>query len=199
MQLTALPNNVTARKVSVCCLLCWVVAVTTSLLELVIKRDLYDVIFLYALFVAPLMTVSITYSAAYFVMKTRANQRRRRNRNHGCQNLKTLSMSSRRKKVSGQSSQVEKQLMKTASLILLVFVVSLLPFWSFTMVGRYCKHCTKYKWFIACYRLSIPVLYSNSGLNPLLYAWRMRLYRASFQSVFQRKLEQNEAELSTKL
>ena len=31
----------------------------------------------------------------------------------------------------------------------------------------YCKTCTKERWYIACYRFSIPILYSNSAFNPL--------------------------------
>ena len=71
------------------------------------------------------------------------------------------------------------ELMKTAMLINFVFVLSLVPFWSLTIIGRYCKSCKQEKWYIASYRFSIPILYSNSAFNPILYAWRMQPYRRS--------------------
>ena len=158
--------SITIRKTLFGCVLCWVFAIVTSCLELTVDRDLYDMIFLYLTFVVPLLTLSFTYCASCWLMKQKAKR------------LKTHD--ARKEK----STKVQTQLTKTATLIILVFILSLLPFWSLTVVARYCKSCAKESWFIACYRFSIPILYSNSALNPVLYAWRMQSYRRTFVALF---------------
>ena len=174
--------SVTIKKTVVGCILCWVLGIVTSCLELVVARDLYDVIFLYITFVVPLITVCLTYSATYWLMKGKT---RRLHRTASKQNSEERGLTrGRKEKMPKLSAKLQTQLMKTATLIIFVFVLSLLPFWSFTVIGRYCKTCTKERWYIACYRFSIPILYSNSAFNPLLYAWRMRTYRRSFQALF---------------
>ena len=176
--------SVTIRKTVFGCALCWLVAIISSCLELVIHRDLYDVIFLYITFVVPLITVCFTYSTTYWVMKRKTKRLHRlRILNKAPEQGPML----QREIMAKQSEKLQTQLMKTAMLIIFVFVLSLLPFWSLTIIGRYCKSCIQEKWFIACYRFSIPILYSNSAFNPLLYAWRMRPYRRSFQALFGRR------------
>lgn len=176
--------SVTIKKTVLGCILCWVLGIVTSCLELVVARDLYDVIFLYITFVVPLITVCLTYCATYWLMKRKT---KRLHRSASKQNSERGSKRGRKEKIPKQSAKLQTQLMKTATLIIFVFVLSLLPFWSFTIIGRYCKRCTKERWYIACYRFSIPILYSNSAFNPLLYAWRMRTYRRSFQALFNGK------------
>ena len=176
---------ITVRKIAIGCAFCWVLGIITSCLELAVDRDLYDVIFFYITFVLPLATMSFTYCATCCLMKIKA-ERMYQQRNGSGNKLRERG-SARKEKMSKQSAEMQKQLMKTASLIIIVFAISLVPFWSFTAIRRYCKGCTEQKWFIAGYRFSIPVLYSNSALNPLLYAWRMRPYRRSFQVLFGKK------------
>lgn len=178
-------TSVTIRKTIVGCALCWVLAIVTSCLELVVHQDLYDVVFFYIIFVLSLVTMCFTYCATYCLVKTSAERLHRQCGGSGCKYRERGSV--RKEKMSKQSVEQQKQLMKTASLIILVFVLSLVPFWSFTAIRRYCKGCAEQGWFIAGYRFSIPILYSNSALNPLLYAWRMRPYRRSFEALFGRK------------
>ena len=173
--------SVTIRKTAFGCILCWALAVISSCLELVVDRDLYDVIFLYITFVIPLITVCVTYCTAYWVMKGKT---KRLHRLGSAKKTPESGSMRQQEKMSKQSAKLQTQLMKTATLIIFVFALSLLPFWTFTIIGRYCKNCSQERWYIACYRFSIPILYSNSAFNPLLYAWRMRPYRRSFQAVF---------------
>ena len=174
--------SITVRKTAIGCAFCWVLAIVTSCLELAVDRDLYDVIFFYITFVLPLATMCFTYCATFCLMKIRAKRVHRQRDGSGNTHRERGSM--RKEKMAKQSAEMQKQLMKTAFLIITVFTLSLVPFWSFTVIHRYCKGCTEQKWFIAGYRFSIPIAYSNSALNPLLYAWRMRPYRRSFQALF---------------
>lgn len=171
--------SVTVRKVTLGCVSCWLLAIISSCLELVVDRDVYDVIFLYITFVVPLLTVCVTYCTTYWVLKDKT---KRLHRVHSAN--KTTKKEGR---VSKKSEKLQIELMKTAMLIIFVFVLSLVPFWSLTVIGRYCKSCKQEKWYIACYRFSIPILYSNSAFNPILYAWRMQPYRRSFQAIFGRR------------
>ena len=125
----------------------------------------------------------LTYSATYWLMKGKTRRLHRTASKPENSEERGLTRG-RKEKMPKLSAKLQTQLMKTATLIIFVFVLSLLPFWSFTVIGRYCKTCTKERWYIACYRFSIPILYSNSAFNPLLYAWRMRTYRRSFQALF---------------
>ena len=179
--------SITVRKTAIGCAFCWVLAIVTSCLELAVDRDLYDVIFFYIIFVLPLVTMCFTYCATYCLMKIKAERVYRQRGNTEDKHRERGSTRTRKEKMSKQSAEMQKQLMKTASLIIIVFALSLVPFWSFTAIRRYCKGCVEKKWFIAGYRFSIPILYSNSALNPLLYAWRMRPYRRSFQALFGKK------------
>lgn len=178
-------TSITVRKIAISCAFCWVLAIVTSCLELAVDRDLYDVIFFCITFVLPLATISFTYCAACCLMKIKAERVYRQREGSGYRRRERGS--TRKEKMSKQSAEMQKQLMKTATLIIIVFVLSLVPFWSFTAIRRYCKGCTEQKWVIAGYRFSIPILYGNSALNPLLYAWRMRPYRRSFEILFGKK------------
>lgn len=177
--------SITVRKTAIGCAVCWGLAIVTSCLELAVDRDLYDIIFFYVTFVLPLATMCFTYCATYYLIKIKAGRVYRQRGNS--ENKHRERGSTRREKMSKQSAELQKQLMKTASLIIIVFALSLVPFWSFTAIRQYCKECAEKKWFLAGYRFSIPILYSNSALNPLLYAWRMRPYRRSFQTLFGKK------------
>ena len=177
--------SITVQKTAIGCAFCWMLAIVTSCLELAVDRDLYDVIFFYITFVLPLATMCFTYCATCCLMKKKAERVYRQRDGSGNTHLERGS--TRKVKMSKQSAEMQKELMKTASLLIIVFALSLVPFWSFTAIRRYCKGCTEQKWFIAGYRFSIPIIYSNSALNPLLYAWRMRPYRRSFQALFGKK------------
>lgn len=177
--------SITVRKTAIGCTICWVLAIVTSFLELSVDRNLYDVIFFYITFILPLATMCFTYCATCYLMRTTAERVYRQR--GGSDNRHRERGTARKEKMSTQSAKIQKQLMKTASILVIVFALSLVPFWSFTAIRRYCKGCTEQKWCIAGYRLSIPILYSNSALNPLLYAWRMRPYRRSFKALFGKK------------
>ena len=156
--------SVTVRKVTLGCVSCWLLAIISSCLELVVDRDVYDVIFLYITFVVPLLTVCVTYYTTYWVLKDKTKRLHR---------LHSANKTTKEGRVSKKSEKFQIELMKTATLINFVFVLPLVPFWSLTIIGRYCKSCKQEKWYIASYRFSIPVLYSKSAFNPILYAWRM--------------------------
>ena len=162
--------SVTVRKVTFGCVSCWLLAIISSCLELVVDRDVYDVIFLYITFVVPLLTVCVTYCTTYWVLKDKTKRLHR---------LHSANKATKEGRVSKKSEKLQIELMKTAMLIIFVFVLSLVPFWSLTIIGRYCKSCKQEKWYIASYRFSIPTLYSNSAFNPILHAWRMQAYRRS--------------------
>ena len=174
--------SITVRKTAIGCAFCWVLAIVSSFLELAVDRNLYDVIFFYITFILPLAAMCFTYCATCCLMRTTVYRQR-----GGSDNKHGERGTTRKGKMSTQLAKMQKKLMKTASLLIIVFALSFVPFWSFTTIGRYCKGCTEQKWFIAGYRLSIPILYSNSALNPLLYAWRMPPYRRSFQALFGKK------------
>ena len=119
--------SVTVRKVTLGCVSCWLLAIISSCLELVVDRDVYDVTFLYITFVVPLLTVCVTYCTTYWVLKDKTNRLHR---------LHSANKTTKEGRVSKKSEKLQIELMNTAMLIIFVFALSLVPFWSLTIIAR---------------------------------------------------------------
>ena len=95
--------SVTVRKVTFGCVSCWLLAIISSCLELVVDRDVYDVIFLYITFVVPLLTVCVTYCTTYWVLK---DTTKRLHRLHGTnKTTKEGRVSKKSKKFSNRADE----------------------------------------------------------------------------------------------
>ena len=95
--------SVTVRKVTFGCASCRLLAIISSFLELVVDRDVYDVIFLYITFVVPLLTVCVTYCTTYWVLK---DTTKRLHRLHGTnKTTKEGRVSKKSKKFSNRADE----------------------------------------------------------------------------------------------
>lgn len=80
----------------------------------------------------------------------------------------------------------EKKMTKTVSLILLVAIICMLPLYIMLHVELLCESCMEISTVKILSRLSEPVLFLNSGLNPFLYAWTIPKYRQAFKAILRR-------------
>ena len=85
----------------------------------------------------------------------------------------------------------ERELAFTAFLILLVLVLTQIPYLVLTTIKSNCEKCLKTTWYFVSHRFSDFLLCLSSIANPFLYGWRMKQFRSSFMEVFCRSQGQS--------
>jgi hypothetical protein len=170
-------NNITYKTVKNCALVCCPFVLMTSLMEVVVDRTVFDNISYYGFFIIPLLLISMSYLATYIAFR-----RKLRGVINNTNVMPIASQEERYREV--RQLKREKLLSQTAFYVIIGFMFSFSPWFSMVAITTYCKPCTKSSWYFAMYRSSIPFLYVNSALNPLLYAWRIPKYRQSVVKMF---------------
>lgn len=165
-------NQATPKKALVTGIFCFIIGLLASLSELVLDKKTFGTMSYYGFFVAPLSIILLAYLSIYIAIKHKLR--------------KTMSMQLNNAQ-QRQRLQIKRecQLGLTAFYIVLGFLFSYCFWFTVVLIGNICPSCKIKSWYSACYRISIPFLYVNSALNPLLYAWRMPKYRRSFLLVLQ--------------
>ena len=80
--------------------------------------------------------------------------------------------------------QRERALAVTTQLIVTCFVISLLPYLAFIFMDLYFLKYREEDWFFACRRFSLPFVYLNPAMNPLIFNFRLAHFRRTFKIVF---------------
>lgn len=171
-------NFLPPRKVLLCCLICGVVGLVASLLELVLHDQTFDNMSYYGFFLTPLCVIVVLYLLVFFAIKTKLMRTTRRItawHSHGQMLSEKIRL------------QREIKVGTTAFLVVLGFIFSYAFWFTVVLIKTHCKSCVTQSWYYACYRASIPFLYVNSSINPLLYAWRIPKYRRSVIAAFKKK------------
>ena len=97
----------------------------------------------------------------------------------------------------------EKKMTKTVFLLLLVAIACMLPLYIMLHVELLCKSCMEVSLVQTISKLSEPILFLNSGLNPFLYAWTIPKYRQALKEILpytrcpQAKSRREEREINT--
>ena len=93
--------------------------------------------------------------------------------------------------------QREKEFALTTFLILLVLVLTQIPYLVLTKIESNCESCLESSWFFVTNKFSDFLLCVSSIANPFLYGWRVKQFRNSFMTIFCRsRLHQNDMEMS---
>ena len=93
--------------------------------------------------------------------------------------------------------QREKEFAFTTFLILLVLVLTQIPYLVLTKIKSNCESCLESSWFFVTNKFSDFLLCVSSIANPFLYGWRVKQFRNSFMTIFCRsRLHQNDMEMS---
>ena len=85
--------------------------------------------------------------------------------------------------------KMERKISTTLFLIVLFLILSLIPYFTITIVGIRCENCSKQRWFLALKESCIVFLCLNSVINPFLASFRINKLKRSCMIVlgFQRQ------------
>ena len=75
----------------------------------------------------------------------------------------------------------ERKMTRTVFLLLLVAIACMLPLYIMLHVELLCESCMEIPLVATVSKLSEPILFLNSGLNPFLYAWTIPKYRQALK------------------
>lgn len=76
-----------------------------------------------------------------------------------------------------QEIKTDKRLLVTIFLILFLFFLTYSPYAIFIHLEFYCSTCRVSKVYFFLSKISEPIVYLNSVLNPFIYAWRHKNFR----------------------
>lgn len=76
-----------------------------------------------------------------------------------------------------QEIKTDKRLLVTIFLILFLFFLTYSPYAIFVHLEFYCSTCRVSKVYFFLSKISEPIVYLNSVLNPFIYAWRHKNFR----------------------
>ena len=82
--------------------------------------------------------------------------------------------------------RAEKKMTKTVFLLVWVAIACMLPLYVMLHVELLCESCMEVSVVKTISKLSEPVLFLNSGLNPFLYAWTIPKYREALKETVRR-------------
>lgn len=77
--------------------------------------------------------------------------------------------------------KAERKMTKTVFLLVLAAIICMLPLYIMLHVELLCESCMEKPAIKTISKLSEPILFLNSGLNPFLYAWTIPKYRQALQ------------------
>ena len=114
----------------------------------------------------PLCTTSMAYLAIFLFLKKQSRIVR--------QKQITVPMgSSLNERRQEREGKMERKFATTSFLILLFLIVSLIPYFTITIVEIHCESCSKQHWFLAVKESCIVFLFLNSAINPFLASFRI--------------------------
>lgn len=102
------------------------------------------------------------------------------------QSLRTQGYNSETRRQPGHNEietkmKAERKMTKTVFLLMLVAIVCMLPLYIMLHVELLCESCMAKRAVNTMSKLSEPILFLNSGLNPFLYAWTIPKYRQALK------------------
>ena len=137
-----------------------------------ISLHVYHTIDLHLHFTLPLCTTSIAYLGIFFSLKKQSRIVR--------QKQITVPMgSSLNDRRQERKRKMESKFAMTSFLIILFLILSLIPYFTITIVGIHCESCSEQHWFLALKESSIPFVFLNSVVNPFLASFRINELKRS--------------------
>ena len=150
-----------------------------------ISLDVYLTIDLHLHTTFPLCTTSIAYLGIFFFLK--------RESRIVLQKQITVpmgpSLNDRRQEREGK---MERKISTTSFLILLFLILSLIPYFTITIVEIHCENCSGQNWFLALKESCIAFLHLNSVINPFLASFRISELKRSCAIVLGLQRQLNE-------
>ena len=150
-----------------------------------ISFDVYLKIDLHLHTTFPLCTTSMAYLGIFFFLKKQSRIVRRKQITMGMGS----SLNDRRQE---RKRKMERKFATTSFLILLFLILSLIPYFTMTIVEIYCESCSGQHWFLVLKESCIVFLHFNSVFNPFLASFRIRELKRSCAIVLGLQRQVNE-------
>ncbi|KAL9980139.1 hypothetical protein ACROYT_G008685 [Oculina patagonica] len=160
---------VNERSVLISIGIIWLIAIHYAVIPLVGWRDKTFQLYLYVL---GCIIPTLVFMAAYFLVYRAL--RRHTNTIKGLGEGKSLAFENALRK--------EKAATRTVLLVLIIFLASWVPFLSIDFLIVQCVKCRNEQFHLAR-DISLSVVYFGSGINPMIYAWRVNVFRRAFMRV----------------
>lgn len=153
----------------------WIYCLVFSLIQLTeISKDIYETIDVHLHVTFALTATGIIYGVVYFIIRKRRKSFP----------FSEDSASSKNTAEHLKSLQREKEFAFTAFLILVILVMTQLPYLVMTTIEANCDSCQNTSWYFVCHKFSDFLLCGSAIGNPFLYGWRVKQFRSSFKAVF---------------
>ena len=158
-----------------------------SFLQLVkqVPKDVYLSIDIHLHTTFPLVTTALAYLGIFLVFKKRA--RIDFERQTSIPNNPTL-QDMRRVKMA----QMERKFATTSFFILLLLIISLIPYFTAIIIEWNCHSCGNQNWFYAFRESCVVFLYLNSAVNPFLTTLRINELKKSVKIVLHLENQEND-------
>ncbi|XP_068757994.1 adenosine receptor A2a-like [Montipora capricornis] len=82
--------------------------------------------------------------------------------------------------------QRERTVSKAIVIVISAFLLCFIPWFVVLMILYICLTCN-FSLLMLVYSIAAAVVYANSAINPLLYAWRLPKYRETFKHIFKKR------------
>ena len=133
----------------------------------------------------PLCTTSIAYLGIFFFLKKQSRIVRQKQ-------ITVPIGSSLNDRRHEREGKMERKISTTSFLILLFLIISLIPYFTITIVEIHCGSCSKQNWFLALKESFIVFLHLNSVINPFLASFRINELKRSCAIVLGLQRQANE-------
>ena len=170
----------TVKRVRASVVFLWLYAFHFSLLAFQGWRDTSFQIYLYAFGVfLPSVIMLASYHGLIRILKKKSAKLKR--------------FSSRISKASTQAKKMvqrERRICATVLMMLMVFLVAWFPFVVVDFVLVFCAHCRSQDLLLAR-DITLSLGFFSSGINPVLYAWRVRRFRQGLLKIMKFRVNEN--------
>jgi len=168
---------ITWRKVIVCNVLIWFFcAIFEGSHSTSKSEEIFHVIDLHLQTTVPLTIMCVVYTATFVEFRRYSR------------NIFVQANMGGRSRVFVRNINLEKKIVSTVVLIIIVLFISLLPYLIASNLIDHCYkedtgRCSGESGFLTTRALSVPMLCISCALNPFLYAWRIPQYRQALRVV----------------
>ena len=168
---------VTVKRVRISIFSIWLHALHFALLPMVGWRDSSYQVYLYSLGVLlPTIVMLLSYRGLMRILKRKASSLEQSWAEESAQLKKML--------------QRERKVSQTVLIMLIVFLVAWFPFVVADFVLVFCPECRSHRLRLGR-DIALSLGFFSSGINPLLYAWRVRQFRQGLLKIVKFKANTN--------
>ena len=163
-------NIINKRNVKISIAVIWGIAIHFALLPIAGWRDKTFQLYLYGL---GCIVPTVVFTASYF-MFYRAIRKRTA--------MIKLIGTEKKSQLLRNTICIEKKATRTVLMVLVVFLALWIPFLICDFAVVQCSNCRNPAFDLAR-DITLSLVYFSSGINPLIYAWRIKAYRTAFLRV----------------